>query len=351
MLKTRLTKMLGIKYPIILSGMTWVSLPKLVAAVCNAGGLGIFATGAKNLDEVRENIREIKSLTNKPFGVNQGLLQPGAEKMLQVIIEEKVPVINYAMGRPDELVKAAHAYGGIVIGTVAHLKHAIRAERGGADALIVTGFEAGGHLGELSTSVLVPLVASNVKVPIIAAGGFCDGRGLIAALALGADGISMGTRFIMTKESVIHERMKKRVLDSDGENTMATDRFDGIPCRFIKTAGLNKMLERRFSIKDAMLGASHIKQAQGVSTWELFSSALRIRREGIPVQRVGDLASGLLRAKAGITEGDEEYGVYTCGQVAGRIDDIPSCAELIERIIIEAEHILAAMNKKLVKST
>jgi enoyl-[acyl-carrier protein] reductase II len=350
MLETRITKMLGIQHPIVLSGMTWVSLPKLVAAVCNAGGLGIFATGAKSFDEVRENIREIKSLTNKPFGVNLGLLLPGVEKMIQVTIEEKVPVINYAMGRPDELVKTAHAYGAIVIGTVAHLKHAVRAERGGADALIVTGFEAGGHLGELSTSVLVPLVASNVKVPIIAAGGFCDGRGLVAALALGADGISMGTRFIMTKESIIHQRMKKRVLESDGEDTMATDRFDGIPCRFIKTVGLNKMLERRFSVKDAMLGALHIKQAQGVSTWELFNSAFKIRREGIPVQRVGDLASGLLRAKAGITEGDEEYGIYSCGQVAGRIDDIPSCSELIERIITEAEYILAALNRKLVKS-
>jgi enoyl-[acyl-carrier protein] reductase II len=348
MLETSITKLLGIKHPIVMSGMTWVSLPKLVAAVCNAGGLGILATGAQSPEKVRENIREVKSLTDKPFGINHGLILPGAEKMAQVILEEEVPVINFAMGRPDELVKEVRKYGGKMIGTVAHLKHAINAGRGGADALIVTGFEGGGHLGELSSLVLTPLVASNVKIPIISAGGFCDGKGLAAALAMGADGISMGTRFCLTKESMIHERMEQRFIQSDGEDTIATDRFDGIPCRFIKTEGLNKMLERRFSIKDTILSTLRFKKIQGASTWDLLSSALKLRSEGIPVERVTDLASGLLQVKAGILDGDEEFGVYSCGQVAGRIEDIPSCAELIEQIVAEAEDTLATANKKVV---
>lgn len=202
-------------------------------------------------------------------------------------------------------------------------------------------------MGELATSVLVPLVVSKVKIPVIAAGGFCDGKGLVAALAMGADGISMGTRFILTKESTIHERFKQCVVKSDGEDTMITDRFDGVPCRFLKTEGLNQMLQRQFSLKDAVLGTLQVKRIQGVSTWDLLSSALKIRREGVSMGRLDDMAGGLLRIKAGIMEGDEKYGVYTAGQVAGRIEDSPSCAELIEQIVAEAENTLASLNRKL----
>lgn len=348
MFETKITKMLGIKHPIFSAGMTWVSLPKLVAAVSNAGGLGIYATGVQNPDEVRGCIKEIKSLTDKPFGANLGLLLPGSEKILQVLVEEKVPVINYSLGRPDEVAKAAHEYGGIVIGSVTQLNHALRAEKGGADAVIVIGHEGGGHLGDISSLVLIPQIASRMNIPVIAAGGFCDGKGLAAALILGADAISMGTRFILTKESVIHERMKQHVLESDGRDTIVTDRFDGIPCRFLKGEGLTRIIERRFSIIDVIRSALGVKKVQGASTWDLLSSALKLRREGISVQRVGDIASGLAAVKTGILEGDDKYGVYTCGQVAGRIEDMPSCSELIERIVAEARDVLVAMNSKLV---
>jgi len=348
MFETRITKILGIKHPIVMSGMTYVSLPKLVAAVSNAGGLGIYATSDQTADEVRESIRLIRSLTDKPFGANIPLLLPGADKLLQVLVDEKVPVVNYSLGKASEVAKAVHKYGGLVIGSVTYLRHAISAERGGADAVIVIGHEAGGHLGELSTLVLIPLVTSEVKIPVIAAGGFCDGKGLAAALALGAEGISMGTRFILTKESMIHQRMKQLILESNGENTIATDRFDGIPCRFLKGEGLTSMIEKQISIKDVMNSAFRVKQIQGVSIWDMLGSALKLRSAGIPVQRVGDIASGITAIKAGIIDGDDKHGVYTCGQVAARIEEAPSCSELIERIVTEAEEVLGIMSGKLV---
>jgi enoyl-[acyl-carrier protein] reductase II len=348
MFETKITKILGIKHPIIMSGMTYVSLPKLVAAVSNAGGLGIYATSDQTADDVRENIRLIKSLTVKPFGANLPLLLPGADKLLQVLVDEKVPVVNYSLGKASDVAPAVHKYGGIVIGSVTYLKHAISAERGGADAVIVIGHEAGGHLGELSSLVLIPLVSSNVKIPVIAAGGFCDGKGLAAALALGAEGISMGTRFILTKECMIHEHMKQLILESNGENTIATDRFDGILCRFLKGEGLTSMIERRFSIKDVIDSAFRVKKIQGVSTWDLLGSAFKLRSAGIPVQRVGDIDSGITAIKAGIINGDDKNGVYTCGQVAARIEETPGCSELIERIVVEAGEVLGRMNKNLV---
>jgi enoyl-[acyl-carrier protein] reductase II len=192
--------MLGIQHPIMLAGMNWVTTPKLVSTVCNAGGLGILATAAFSPDETRKKIREIRKLTNKPFGINQVLNGPGAKENIAIAIEEKVPIINYSLGKPL-FIDQVHAYGGKVIGTVAIVRHAARAAQSGCDILIVTGHEAAAH-GHVATSlVLIPLVASMVKIPLIAAGGFHDGRGLAAALALGADGISMGTRFIVTRES------------------------------------------------------------------------------------------------------------------------------------------------------
>ena len=225
--------MLGIKHPIMLAGMNWITTPKLVAAVCNAGGLGIFATAASTPEETRKNIREIRNLTDKPFGINQILIGPGAKENIAVAIEEKVPIINYSLGKPW-FVDQVHAYGGKVMGTIAIARHAVRAAQLGCDMLVVTGHEAAAH-GDVATSmILIPLVASQAKIPLIAAGGFYDGRGLAAALVLGADAISMGTRFIVTQESNVHDNFKKLVTEATEQDTLYGDVFDGLPGQSLK---------------------------------------------------------------------------------------------------------------------
>ena len=198
-MKTRMTELLGIKHPIMLAGMAFVSLPKLVAAVSNAGGIGMLNSVAYTPDQVKGVIRQVKSLTDKPFGVNATLILPNGRENILVALEEKVPILNYALGKGDWIIKAAHEYGGKVLATVAIEKHARRAEMDGADGLVVTGHEAAAHGAEVGTLVLIPSIARQSKLPIIAAGGFCDGRGLAAALVFGADGIFMGIRLMLTQ--------------------------------------------------------------------------------------------------------------------------------------------------------
>ena len=234
-MKTRITELFGIKYPIILPGMSWISVPTLVAAVCNAGGLGYLATGPLSPDKTRESINRIRQLTDKPFGVGITLIMPGARENAEVAIAEKVPVLNLSLGKGVDLIKRVHAYGGKVIATVTTVQHALAAERSGADALQVTGHEAAAHGSLVTTLVLVPAVVDAVKIPVVAIGGIADGRGMAAALALGAEGIGMGTRLSMTKESPVHERTQKKELESGIEDTIYSNRFDALYCRVLKT--------------------------------------------------------------------------------------------------------------------
>ncbi|MBE0558549.1 MAG: nitronate monooxygenase, partial [Proteobacteria bacterium] len=200
-MKTRITELFGIEHPIVLSGMSWISVPKMVAAVSNAGGLGILATGPLDKERTREAIREIRSLTDKPFGANATLLFPGAAENARVLLEEQVPVINFSLGKGDWIVKAAHEYGGKVIATVVNERHARRAQDYGSDGVIATGHEAAAHGEAITTFCLIPTLADALAIPVIAAGGIADGRGLAAALALGAEGVAMGSRFMTTRES------------------------------------------------------------------------------------------------------------------------------------------------------
>jgi len=351
MLKTRITELFGIKHPIMLAGMSWITEPKLVSAVSNAGGLGILATGPLTPEETRKQIREIKKLTDKPFGINQSLIRPKASENIKIAIEEKVPIINYALGRPW-FIDQVHAYGGKVIGTVALVKHALKAEQLGCDVLSITGHEAAAHGAEATSLVLIPTVASAVKIPLLAAGGFYDGRGLAAALLLGADAISMGTRFSLTKESIVHENTKQAMLKATEQDTIYSDHFDGLPGRALKAKGAETMARKKvLPITGGIAGVLHVKRMLKLSWWDLINSAITGRKteEGLGIFQQIRFASGVLGQQRAINKGDLNVGFIYAGQAQGGVKDIPAVAELVERIITEAEELLKSAGQKYIK--
>lgn len=333
-MKTRITELFGIKYPIVLSGMSWISTPELVAAVANAGGLGILATGILKADETREYITRTRELTKRPFAANVTLYFPGSERNAKVIIEEKVPVVNYALGKGDWICKDVHAYGGKVVATVTTLKHALAAQRDGADALIVTGHEAAGHGGAVTSLVLVPSIVDAVKIPVIAAGGYADGRGLAAAFVLGADGISMGTRFMNSVESPVHASQKALSSESDVYNTVYTDKVDGLPARFMKTKGSRRLMNKKLNPFTALFMSRRIAKLLGFPWLKLavgiflmgFEKSLQMAR----------MAIGFEAFKLGTIDGDNQKGVLPIGQITGIIHDTPTVKQIIERIVKEA---------------
>ena len=345
MFKTRMTEMFGIKHPIMLAGMNWITEPKLVSAVCNAGALGILAIARCTPKEARELIRRIRDMTDKPFGINQILIGPGARENLEAAIGEKVPIINYSLGKPW-FVDAVHAYGGKVIGTIAIAKHAAKAVQAGCDALVVTGHEAAGHGASATSMVLIPIVASMVKVPLIAAGGFYDGRGLAAALSLGADGISMGSRFMVVRESMVHDNFKRLCVDATEQDTLYDTVFDGLEGRVLKTKEALAMTKRGFPVVEAFKGALLVKKLMNLS-WPRFAAiTLEMLRaeEGHPLMVLARQAVGNMKHLKAINEGDVEGGILFAGQCCGGIMDNPTAGELINRIIIEAEEVLSKLN-------
>jgi enoyl-[acyl-carrier protein] reductase II len=333
-MKTRITDLFGIQYPIILSGMTGVSTPELVAAVSNAGGLGILATANLNSDQTRQAIRKIRALTPKPFGANVPLMLPGAEKKAQTLFDEKVPVINYALGKGDSLVKKAHAYNGKVIATVATYKHALAARRDGADALIVTGHEAAAHGGDVTSLVLVPSIVDAVDIPVIAAGGFADGRGLAAAMALGADGVAMGTRFMNTLESPVHPNTKNASNEKTIHDTVYTDRVDGLPCRVMKSRGAQRLMKDRIPLIRALFTSREAAKAFGFP-WIMMLLGILLAgwKKSIQLAR---MANAFRPIQKSLEEGNWKDGVIPLGQITGIIHDTPTVKELLERLVIEA---------------
>lgn len=349
MLSVRVTNLLGINYPIVMSGMNWLTEPGLVSAVSNAGGLGILGATQFTPEGLRESIREIRRHTEKPFGINQVLMVPKAEENIKIALDEKVPVINYALGRPW-FVPQAQAYGGKVIATVATAKHAVRAEKAGVDAIIVTGHEAAAHGGDVTSLVLLPMVASRVKVPIIAAGGFFSGKGLAAALVLGADGIAMGTRFMLTKESIAHDTFKQLCLRAGEQDTLFHSAFDGMPGRVLKTKAAEAMMKETLPLWKWFSSALEVKRTLGVSIYEIIRGSMRMRKgdEGLSLFQQARLATAAINAKKAIQDGDEEQGILPAGQCCAGIDDLPTCKEVIERIMNEAEDTLKTVREKIV---
>ncbi len=347
-MKTRITELFGIKHPIILAGMNVVTEPKMVSAVSNAGGLGILAIAAYTPDEARKAIREIKTLTNKPFGINQVLTSPIARENIAVAIEEKVPVINYSLGRPW-FIEQVHEYGGKVLATVALVRHAVRAEQFGADAIQTTGHEAAAHGAAATTLILIPIVASSVKIPVTAAGGFFDGRGLAAALLLGCEGITMGTRFAITKESSLHEHWKQIILKATEEDTIYLDYGDpAANSRVLRTKRAEAEMKNKFPLISGIAGVMETKQMLKLSWGELIRAGLKKKEteEGFSMlQRIRYAASSAIRRRVWI-DGDENAGVLPIGQSIGGISDILTVAEVIERTVAEAEEALKSVSRR-----
>lgn len=334
-MKTRITELFGIDYPILLSGMSWISVPEMVAAVSNAGGLGILATGPLDPEGTRAAIRRIRSLTDRPFGCNATLLFPGAAENAKILLAEKVPVINFSLGKGDWIVEGAHRYGGKVIATVTNVRHARSAEAQGADGLIATGHEAAAHGEAVTSLVLIPSLADAVTVPVIAAGGFADGRGLAAALALGAEGIAMGTRFMTTKESPLHGNFKQLSIEKGVDDTVASPRIDGIPCRVLKTDAARRAIRRGLDLPAALVNSRVIAAQLRLPYLKL---CLGVMASGWKSARqLAYMASGFGAFRRATEEGDLEKGVLPVGQVTGLIHDEPTVAEVIARIVAEAK--------------
>lgn len=311
MIKTRLCELLNIEFPVFQGGMAWIADADLASAVSNAGGLGIIAAGNAPADIVRSEIRKAKSLTDKPFGVNIMLLSPYAEEIAKVVCEEKVAVVTTGAGNPGKYMEMWKESGIKVIPVVPSVALAKRMERSGADAVIAEGHESGGHIGELTTMALVPQVVDAVSIPVVAAGGIADGRGLLAALSLGAVGVQMGTRFLVAKECNVHQNYKNKVLSAKDIDSVITGLSTGHPVRSIR----NKF------------------------TREL----LTIEKQGLDPEVFEQKAAGSLKRAA--IDGDIDFGSVMAGQISGLVKEEQTCKEIIEEIIEEAINVYKGLGQ------
>lgn len=339
-MRTRITELFGIERPLLCPGMSYIAVPELVAAVGNAGGLGILASGPLNAEQTRAAIRRIRELSDKPFGVGVTLLMPGAAENARVALEEKVPVINFSLGKGDWIVKGAHAYGGKVIATVTTEKHARAAEKIGVDALLVTGHEAAAHGGDVTSLTLIPAIRDAVKLPIIGAGGFADGRGLLAALALGADAIAMGTRIATTRESPVHAATKGMIVSKNVSETIYSAKFDGIPCRMMDTPTARRKTARALTIFEAVPRAMLAARRIGMSLGKVLAGAIA---QPAAIKQLAQFGAATESIRLAIEDGDHQQGVQLIGQAQGLIHDLPSVADLFERLLADAARIKAGL--------
>lgn len=301
-MKTRVTEMLGIQCPIIQGGMAWVAEHNLAAAVSEAGGLGLIGGANAPGEVVREEIRKAKELTDKPFGVNVMLLSPYAEDVAKVVVEEGIKVVTTGAGNPEKYMEMWKSAGIKVIPVVASVALAKRMEKYGADAVVAEGCESGGHIGEATTMTLVPQIADAVSIPVIAAGGIADGRGIAAAFMLGAEAVQIGTRFVVAKESIVHENYKQRVIKAKDIDSAVTGRSHGHPIRCLR----NKMTREY----------------------------LKLEQEGKSFEELEYLTLGSLRRA--VQEGDVNEGTVMAGQIAGIINREQTCKEMIDEMMAQA---------------
>lgn len=306
-MKNRLCELLGIEYPIIQGGMAWVATAELAAAVSNGGGLGLIAAGGAPADVVRAQIRKCRELTDKPFGVNVMLMSPFAEDVMQVVIEEKPAVVATGAGNPGKYMEALKEAGIKILPVIASVAMAQKVAKQGADAVIAEGTEAGGHIGEITTMCLTPQIVDAVDIPVVCAGGIADVRGAVAAFALGADGIQVGTRFICSDECIAHDNYKQAVLKAKDRDAVVTGRSTGAPVRALK----NKLTKEYQRLESENASAEEIEQL-GVG--------------------------GLRRA---FEEGDVQMGSLMAGQSAAMVKEIMPCADIIKNYFEDVDNVLA----------
>ena len=307
-MKTEITELLGIKYPILQGGMAWIAESTLASAVSNAGGAGIIAGGAAPIDYLRGEIRKCKELTDKPFGVNVMLMSPNADDLAQLVIDEGVAFVTTGAGNPGKYMEGWKNAGIKVIPVVPSVALAKRMERSGADAVIAEGTESGGHIGENTTMCLVPQVVDAVNIPVIAAGGIADGRGIAASFMLGAKGVQVGTRFLASEECVIHPTYKNLVIEAKDTDSVVTGRYTGHPCRNVKTKFAKRLASGE---KDGSLSPDEFEK----------------------------LTVGALR-KA-VQDGNLDEGSFLCGAIAGMINEVKPCKDIIEEMFGMAEKLLS----------
>lgn len=350
-LSTPLCDLLGCKYPIIQTAMGWVAGPELVAATGNAGGFGFLAGATIPADQIEADIKRIGLLSKAPFGVNFHMYQPNAADITDLVIKHKVRAVSYSRSPEADLIKELKKHQVVCMPTVGLPKHAVTAIELGADAITVQGGEGGGHTGSVPTSLLIPQVIDAVagKVPLAAAGGFQDGRGLIAALAWGADGIAMGTRFFMSQESSPPLVTKQRYLDCSNPDEIIVSRaVDGLPHRMIKNEMLSR-LENASGLRKLLIAFSSglkYRRFTGVSFLALLRSALAMSRSGrITLAQAMMSANSPMIIQKSMVDGEPQQGVLPSGQVASMIDKLPSCEEIIDSIISEARARLEVLSK------
>ncbi|MFZ2529072.1 MAG: nitronate monooxygenase [Rhodococcus sp. (in: high G+C Gram-positive bacteria)] len=346
-LNTPLTKLVGIEHPIVQTGMGWVSGPRLTAATCNAGGLGILASATMTYDELEVAVKKTKQLTDKPFGVNMRADASDAGQRCDLLIREGVKVASFALAPKKDLIAKLKDNGIIVVPSIGAAKHAVKVASWGADAVVVQGGEGGGHTGGVATTLLLPSVLDAVDIPVIAGGGFFDGRGLAAALAYGASGVAMGTRFLLTSDSAVPDSVKQQYLSRGLQDTTVSVKVDGMPHRVLNTDLVNSLEKSSYAkgLIAATKNAMKFKSMTGMKWSTLAKDGLAMKKSGDRTwQQIIMAANTPMLLKAGLVEGNTEAGVLASGQVVGMIDDLPSCRELIDRIVTEAVERIDALS-------
>jgi NAD(P)H-dependent flavin oxidoreductase YrpB (nitropropane dioxygenase family) len=336
----------GVRYPIVQTGMGWVSTPQLVIATANAGGLGILASATLSVAETEAAIRRIKEHTEAPFGVNMRGDAPDLPERAKLLVKHGVRVASFALAPKEKVIRELKDAGLVVVPSIGARRHAEKVAAWGVDAVIVQGGEGGGHTGEVATSVLLPQVTAAVDLPVIGAGGFADGRGLVAALAYGAVGVAMGTRFLLTQESPVPDSVKQEYLQRGVDQTVVTSVLDGVPQRVLRTELVDRLV-------DGSAAARFGRSAKHAVAFKKMSGTRwsDIVREGLSMKKSHELSwSQMLMAantpmmlRSSMVDGRTDLGTMASGQVAGVIDDLPTCAELLERIMDEADAVLTRL--------
>ncbi len=350
-IRTPLTDLVGVRHPVVQTGMGWVAGPRLVVGTANAGGLGILASATMSLEELERAILEVQGRTDRPFGVNLRADAADAPERVDLLVRHRVRVASFALAPKQELVARLKDNGIVVMPSVGAARHAEKVAAWGADAVMVQGGEGGGHTGSVPTTLLLPTVLDAVDIPVIAAGGFFDGRGLAAALSYGAAGVGMGTRFLLTRDSTVPDAVKQRYLDAGLDGTVVTAKVDGMPHRMLRTP-LVEQVEETSPLRRLVPSARRtleLKRTSGMSWRRLAVDGRAMRREqGRTLAQMALAANTPTLLRAGLVEGDTDAGVLASGQVVGLIDDLPTCEELVDRVVAQATECLRRTGSLLV---